>query len=105
MAIVRLMPKSEKKPVYEDSFETLMERGVEFAGNENGIAEVEGEQQKTAILTNLTRTQQEVATLLAQGFKRKEVAAQRSTTLRAVHQIVLRIRVRVKKKLGGKYAK
>ncbi len=50
------------------------------------------------LLNCLTRRQQTVAQLLAEGFTRKEVARTLQVSLMAIHRIVPRMRIRLKKK-------
>lgn len=54
--------------------------------------------QEGNILSVLTNRQRQVISLLSEGRSRKETAETRGVSLQSVHQIVLRIRKRVKDK-------
>jgi DNA-binding NarL/FixJ family response regulator len=69
-----------------------------YGVSDNGFAERQamGAVLASDMLKCLTNRQREVVNLLAEGLSRKEIAEERGVVLQAVHQIVIRIRGRMK---------
>lgn len=81
--------------MYEEMDNSLHDNG--FASDENY-----GLQDQELMLKSLTARQREVVKLLSEGYSRIEIGEQLSPSVctQAVHQIVLRIRKRLEKKVG-----
>jgi DNA-binding NarL/FixJ family response regulator len=79
--------------MYEDDGELFGDNGFEM---ENSY----GQNQKEWLLSKLTKRQRAVAELLFDGWERKDVAQKLGVCLQAIHQIVPRIRKRLKAKAG-----
>lgn len=83
------------------SIEELAELGFEIGDDredEENVAKI----QSKYLLSLLTRRQKRVALLLDDGYSRKEVALKLEICVQAVHQIVIRIRKRLKGQVGGR---
>ena len=80
-------------PVQHFSIRSLEEKGIQF-----GIsADFSNPKELLAVLTN---RQKQVANLLEEGYTRKEISTELMVCTQAIHQIVLRIRKRLKDKAG-----
>ncbi len=72
--------------------------GVELSDGGRETEQYYGQEQKAYLLACLTRRQQRIAVLLTDGFTRREIAGQLRVSVQAIHQIVLRIRKRLREK-------
>lgn len=88
---------TQKIYVQHVSIDVLTESGWEMGDNGFQAENSESAVQNLWILDRLTKRQRQVVTLLADGYKRREIAQELQVSLQSVHQIVLRIRERVKK--------
>jgi DNA-binding NarL/FixJ family response regulator len=84
--------------VYVDqiALSDLDDMGMQLPADENILDENVAKISRDEVLKRLTPKQREVAILLEQGYKRKEIAKLRNTCLMAVHRIVLRMRKNLK---------
>ena len=81
------------------SMELLEAAGVEFGVSDNEYEKSEQQMHKEYIYSLLTKKQRNVLQLLADdGMSRKEAAKHLQVHIQAVHQIVLRIRRRLREK-------
>ena len=94
---------------YKESNDTsahLKDWGKDIDVGDDGFAveKLYGEAQKSTLLLVLTKRQQQVAELLFNGYNRPDIARNLvpPVCVQAVHQIILRIRKRMKKKAGIK---
>ncbi len=62
--------------------------------------DMEAEENAQSLLKLLTKRQRDVATLLAQGYDRQEIADNRGVCIQSVHQIVIRIKHRLANRAG-----
>jgi hypothetical protein len=81
------------------SIQELEELGFEI-GDDREDQENVAKIQKKYILSILTKRQKAVARLLDDGYSRKEIAGDLHVCVQAVHQIVIRIRKRLKEKVN-----
>lgn len=99
-----LMPKirqlTVKVFVQHFSLETMHEAGWEMGDNGFQSENTESFIHNDWLLQCLTRRQQAVTALLADGYTRKETAKQLGVSWQAIHQIVLRMRKRLREKGG-----
>lgn len=78
------------------SIDTLAESGWEMGDDGIQAENATSNLHKIWFLQRLTRRQQTVAALLADGYTRRETAQKLNVSLQAIHQIVLRMRGRLK---------
>lgn len=83
--------------------QALSEEGFELQDDTNPEDEYTEQSQQDFYLSVLTNRQQTVAKLLNEGHSRKEIAHTLNVCLQAIHQIVLRIRKRLKEKTDIEY--
>lgn len=89
------MVRYKKISVTHISLDDLQELGFELGSDKEDV-ENTSRIQSDYLISLLTKRQQEVATLLNDGYSRREVAKELDVCLQAIHQIVLRIRKRLK---------
>ena len=87
-----------KVPVQNVSIEALSEAGYEIGDNGRETDQMIGLGQSEFIMRQLTRRQREVIDCICQGYTRRETAAMLGISLQAVHQIIPRMRQRLRKK-------
>jgi DNA-binding NarL/FixJ family response regulator len=76
----------------------LEEIGDQLSDEGEAVREMEDPSQADYLLGCLTKRQMKVAQMLTDGYSRKEIALDVNVSLQAVHQIILRMRSRLKKK-------
>lgn len=91
---------TKKVYVKHVSIVTLQESGFELGDDGVHEEQIYGRFGELALISCLTNRQRQVVNLLSQGYSRKEVAIKLDISLQAVHQIVPRIRERVKEHVG-----
>lgn len=105
MLMPRIRQQTIKVFVQHVSIDTLVEAGWELGDDgfqaENAASFI----QNDWLLQCLTRRQQAVTALLADGYTRKETAKQLGVSWQAIHQIVLRMRKRLREKGGISWKK
>lgn len=85
------------------SMQTLSENGFELRDEKNPEDEFTEKSQENYYLSVLTNRQKSVANLLNYGHSRKEIAKELNVCLQAIHQIVLRIRKRLRDRTNIAY--
>lgn len=80
----------------ETSLTSMEDSGYELSDDGNTERQILGSLQHDAILTLLTNRQRSVVKKLDDGLTRKEIAKDLQVCLQAVHQIVIRIRKRLR---------
>lgn len=89
------MTQTIKIRIKEQSYESLVESGYEIEDNNQTSNQFYGDEGKAILFNKLTRRQRTIATLLLEGYKRKEIAKREGICLQSVHQIVIRMRKRL----------
>lgn len=90
-----------KSYLYHVSLTALEAAGGDIDDGGRAERELIGSDQATFLLSRLTNSQREVALLLQQGYTRREIADKRNTCLQAVHQMVPRMRKRLRALASG----
>lgn len=94
----RIRQQTIKVYVQHVSIDTLEEAGVELGDNGFQAEEAASFIQNDWLYQVLTKRQRTVAALLTDGYTRRETAQKLEVSLQAVHQIVLRMRSRLRTK-------
>lgn len=89
---------SRREFIGDFSLEEMHEGGWDVARQDSYEDEIIGETQKDFVLACLTQRQRAYAELLMQGFTRTQAAEAKAVSLQAVHQIVARMRKRLRLK-------
>lgn len=89
-------------PVQHISLTTMEEAGWELSDGGKQEREQYAVFNKRSLLAMLTARQRQVALCLDEGMARREVAIHLMVSLQAIHQIVLRVRKRLKERGEGK---
>jgi len=92
------MSEYYKVPVQNVSIETLSEAGYDIGDNGKQFDEMIGIGQSEYIMNLLTRRQRQVIACICEGYTRRETAVRLGISLQAVHQIIPRMRQRLKRK-------
>jgi|SRR5581483_6982026 len=98
MLMPRIRQQTIKVYVQHVSIDTLEEAGVELGDNGFQAEEAASFIQNDWLYQVLTKRQRTVAALLTDGYTRRETAQKLEVSLQAVHQIVLRMRSRLRTK-------
>jgi DNA-binding NarL/FixJ family response regulator len=88
---------TRKVYVQHVSLTDLQSSGYELGDNDTYEEEMYSRFGELSLISRLTNKQRKVVDLLSKGYKRKEIAKTLGVSLQAIHQIVPRIRKRVKK--------
>jgi DNA-binding NarL/FixJ family response regulator len=80
------------------SLEAMSDAGWEMGDGGLEAENAQGSMHNDWLLGCLTRRQRSVAKLLHDGYSRRETAQQLNVSLQAVHQIVIRMRQRLRRK-------
>ena len=80
------------------SYEDLAESGFDLPDNDNAQDALYAKLAQKGIMSQLTEKQRRVVICLNQGLKRPEVASHLLISTQEVHQIILRIRDRLRKR-------
>ncbi len=98
MLMPRIRQQTIKVYVQHVSIDALEEAGWELGDDgfqaENAASFI----QNDWLFQCLTKRQRSVATLLADGYTRRETAGKLDVSLQAIHQIILRMRNRLREK-------
>lgn len=92
------MSEYYKVPVQNVSIETLSEAGYDIGDNGKQFDEMIGIGQSEYIMSLLTRRQRQVIEKICEGYSRRDTAAMLGISLQSIHQIIPRMRKRLKKK-------
>lgn len=87
---------TKKVYVQHVSLTNLQSLGYEIGDNDIHEEEMYSRFGELSLISRLTNKQRKVVDLLSKGYKRKEIARELGVSLQAIHQIVPRIRKRVK---------
>lgn len=98
MLMPRIRQQTIKVYVQYVSIDTLEEAGLELGDDGFQAEEAASFIQNDWLYQVLTKRQRTVASLLADGYTRRETAQKLEVSLQAVHQIVLRMRNRLRTK-------
>ncbi len=98
MLMPRIRQQTIKVYVQHVSIDALEEAGIELGDNGFQAEEAASFIQNDWLYQCLTKRQRTVAALLADGYTRRETAQKLEVSLQAVHQIVLRMRSRLRVK-------
>jgi DNA-binding NarL/FixJ family response regulator len=90
----------QRVQVHNISLSILEESGYELSDGGITAAALEEYDQETYYLNFLTNRQKQVVKLLTEGYTRKEIADKLDIILQAVHQIIPRIRRRLRAKIS-----
>lgn len=90
---------SIKVKVSNASYEGLVEQGFDLPDADNAQDLLYAKMAEKSIMKLLTQKQRRVVISLKEGLKRKEIAARLMISTQEVHQIILRIRDRLKQRM------
>lgn len=93
---------SIRVPVQHISMTAMEEKGWELSDGGREVREQYAIFHKRSLLAMLTARQRQVVLCLDEGMARREIAIHLMVTLQAIHQIVLRVRKRLKERGEGK---
>lgn len=94
-----MMPTGYQQYYSQVSLSSLADKGFEANDDGEAVRQIfEGNLQNDSILAKLTKRQRIVIHYLNEGYRRKEVARILGVCLQSIHEIVLRIRKRLKRK-------
>lgn len=98
MLMPRVRQQTIKVYVQHVSIDSLQEAGWELGDNGFQAENASSLIQNDWLYKCLTKRQRAVAELLADGYTRREIAWKLDVSLQAIHQIVLRMRIRLRVK-------
>lgn len=94
------MRLTQKVFVQHVSIQSMEEAGWELSDGGVEVERMTGQMQETWLLDCFTRRQRQVANLLTDGFSRRDAAKELKVSHQAIHQIVLRMRKRLKLRMN-----
>lgn len=94
------MKLTQKVFVQHVSMQSMEEAGWELSDEGAAEEKMTGQMQESWLLDCFTRRQRQVARLLEDGYSRRDTAKELSVSIQAIHQIVLRMRKRLKLRMS-----
>jgi len=92
--------KTIRVPIHELSLSDMNEAGFDVSDDGSEVQGHYGNFGRRELLHHLTAKQRQVLFYYEKGYSRKDIAVHLVESVQAIHQIILRIRKRLKKRAG-----
>lgn len=94
------MKLTQKVFVQHISMQSMEEAGWELSDEGAAEEKMTGQMQEAWLLGCFTRRQRQVARFLEDGYSRRDTAGELKVSIQAIHQIVLRMRKRLRLRMN-----
>ncbi len=91
---------TQKVFVQHVSMQSMEEAGWELSDEGAAEEKMTGQMQEAWLLRCFTRRQRQVASFLEDGYSRRDTAKELKVSIQAIHQIVLRMRKRLRARMN-----